>query len=86
MRGLTEALNVEWQADGIRVVDVMLLFVRTAMVEGMDAVSIRKLGVHPRPEDVARVVLRAAEYRGGPGRVHWPVGRLAHRVASGPRP
>jgi NAD(P)-dependent dehydrogenase (short-subunit alcohol dehydrogenase family) len=43
VRGLTEALNVEWQADGIRVMDVMPLFVRTAMVDGMDAASARRL-------------------------------------------
>jgi NAD(P)-dependent dehydrogenase (short-subunit alcohol dehydrogenase family) len=83
VRGLTEALNVEWQADGIRVMDVMPLFVRTAMVQGMDAPSVRRLGVHLRPEDVARVVLKAARYEGSYGRVHWPVGwtaRLLHTM------
>jgi NAD(P)-dependent dehydrogenase (short-subunit alcohol dehydrogenase family) len=34
VRRLTEALNVEWQVDGIRVTGVMPLFVRTAMVDG----------------------------------------------------
>jgi NAD(P)-dependent dehydrogenase (short-subunit alcohol dehydrogenase family) len=77
VRGLTEALNIEWQADGIRVMDVMPLFVRTAMVEGMDAASVRRLGVHLAPEDVARVVLKAACYDGGYGKVHWPVGWMA---------
>jgi NAD(P)-dependent dehydrogenase (short-subunit alcohol dehydrogenase family) len=76
VRGLTEALNVEWQADGIRVMDVMPLFVRTAMVDGMDAASVRRLGVRLTPEDVARVVWRAAQYRGY-GKVHWPVGWMA---------
>jgi NADP-dependent 3-hydroxy acid dehydrogenase YdfG len=73
VRGLTEALNLEWQADGIRVVDVMPLYVRTAMVEGLRARSIERLGVHLAPEDVARVVWRAAAHRGY-ARVHWPVG------------
>ena len=77
VRGLTEALNIEWQADGIRVMDVMPLFVRTAMVEGMDAASVRGLGVRLVPEDVARVVFRAACHRGGYGKVHWPVGWMA---------
>jgi NAD(P)-dependent dehydrogenase (short-subunit alcohol dehydrogenase family) len=77
VRGLTEALNIEWQADGIRVMDVMPLFVRTAMVDGMDAPSVRRLGVHLAPEDVARVVLKAACYDGGYGKVHWPVGWMA---------
>jgi len=77
VRGLTEALNIEWQADGIRVMDVMPLFVRTAMVDGMDAASVRRLGVRLVPEDVARVVYRAACYGGGYGKVHWPVGWMA---------
>lgn len=77
VRGLTEALNVEWQADGIRVMDVMPLFVRTAMVEGMDAASVRRLGVRLTPDDVAGVVLRAARYEGSYGKVHWPVGWMA---------
>lgn len=77
VRGLTEALNIEWQADGIRVMDVMPLFVRTAMVQDMDAGSVRRLGVRLTPEDVARVIARAAEYRGGFGKVHWTVGWMA---------
>ena len=77
VRGLTEALHVEWQRDGIRVMDVMPLFVQTAMVDGMDAASARRLGVRLRPEDVARVVLKAAQSRGY-GKVHWPVGWMAH--------
>jgi NAD(P)-dependent dehydrogenase (short-subunit alcohol dehydrogenase family) len=84
VRGLTEALSIEWEPDGIRVMDVMPLFVRTAMVEGMDAASVRRLGVRLVPEDVARVVLKAARYEGGYGRVHSPVGwmaRLLHGVS-----
>jgi NADP-dependent 3-hydroxy acid dehydrogenase YdfG len=73
VRGLTEALNLEWQAEGIRVMDVMPLFVRTAMLQGLRAPSIERLGVHLAPEDVARVVWRAAAHRGY-ARVHWPVG------------
>lgn len=77
VRGLTEALNIEWAGDGIRVMDVMPLFVQTAMVQGMDAQSIRRLGVRLTPEDVADVVWRAATWRGLWGRVHWPVGWMA---------
>jgi NAD(P)-dependent dehydrogenase (short-subunit alcohol dehydrogenase family) len=84
VRGLTEALNVEWQADRIRVMDVMPLFVRTAMVDGMDAPSVRRLGVRLTAGDVARTVLRAAQYQGSYGKVHWPVGwtgRLLHAMS-----
>jgi NAD(P)-dependent dehydrogenase (short-subunit alcohol dehydrogenase family) len=84
VRGLTEALNVEWQDQGIRVMDVMPLFVQTAMVRDMDAMSIRKMGVHLTPEDVAAVIWKAANYHGGMGKVHWPVGlmsKLLHAVS-----
>jgi NAD(P)-dependent dehydrogenase (short-subunit alcohol dehydrogenase family) len=74
VRGLTEALNIEWQEDGIRVMDVMPLFVQTEMVRDMNAQSIRRLGVHLKPADVAAVIWKAAGYKGGPGKVHWPVG------------
>lgn len=77
VRGLSEALSIEWQADGIRVVDVMPLFVQTDMVKGMNARSIERLGVHLTPEDVANVVFKAATYTAGFGKVHWTVGASA---------
>ena len=83
VRGLTEALNIEWQDQGIRVMDVMPLFVQTGMVKDMDAQSIRKLGVRLTPEDVAGVIWRAANYTGSLGKVHWPVGlpaKLLHAM------
>jgi NAD(P)-dependent dehydrogenase (short-subunit alcohol dehydrogenase family) len=77
IRGLTESLNIEWQDAGIRVMDIMPLFVQTAMVTGLDARSIDRLGVRLTAEDVAQVIWRAAIYRGSFGKVHWPVGFLA---------
>ena len=58
VRGLTEGLDVEWQKYGIRVLDVMPLFVQTAMVKDMDAASIQKMGVNLSPEDVAKEILK----------------------------
>jgi NADP-dependent 3-hydroxy acid dehydrogenase YdfG len=84
VRGLTEALNIEWQPDGIRVMDVMPLFVHTRMIEGMRARSIERLGVHLAPEDVALVIWQAAHYPGF-AKVHWPVGAAAawmHRLTA----
>lgn len=77
IRGLTEALNIEWQDDGIRVMDIMPLFVQTGMVTGMNARSMDRLGARLTAEDVAKVIWRAATYRGSFGKVHWPVGLLA---------
>ena len=77
VRGLTEGLSIEWQADGIRVIDIMPLFVSTRMVDGMAALSVQRMGIHLTAEDVAKIVLEAATYKGGPGRIHWPVGAPA---------
>ncbi|WP_130804457.1 SDR family oxidoreductase [Acinetobacter ihumii] len=61
VRGLTEALDVEWQKYGIRVLDVMPLFVQTTMVKNMDAASIQNMGVNLSPSDVAKQVLKLAQ-------------------------
>lgn len=58
VRSLTEALDIEWRGQGIRVVDVLPLFVNTAMVR--DDVSrmktVKMLGVRLSADDVARTV------------------------------
>lgn len=73
VRGLTEALDLEWHKFGIRVMSVWPLFVQTAMVTDMDAKSIKALGVQLTADDVARVIWQVASYQGRP-KVHWPVG------------
>lgn len=60
VRGLTESLDIEWQKYGIRVLEVMPLFVQTAMVKDMDAESIHKLGVNLTPEHVAQQIFNLA--------------------------
>lgn len=61
VRGITEGLDIEWQKYGIRVLDVMPLFVQTAMVKDMDAATIQNMGVHLSTEDVAQVVYQQAK-------------------------
>lgn len=71
VRGLTEALNLEWRVHGIHVCDVMPPFVRTPMLDGEpEPTSLRRLGVRLTADDVAATVLRAATGRRKP---HWPV-------------
>jgi NAD(P)-dependent dehydrogenase (short-subunit alcohol dehydrogenase family) len=72
VKGLTEALNIEWARDGIRVMDILPLFVATPMVRDVSAppASIGRLGVRLSAEDIAKVVWRAAHWRAWP-RVHW---------------
>ena len=76
IRGLTEALELEWQRYGIRVLAMWPLFVATAMVDGMETGATRSLGVHLTADDVAGEIYAATH----PGRtwltkVHYPVGR-----------
>ncbi|AXQ31436.1 SDR family oxidoreductase [Solimonas sp. K1W22B-7] len=77
VRGLTEALQVEWQPLGVAVMDIWPLYVRTAMIDAVGAGSARSLdsmGVRLTPQNVADTVWRAANR---PGRTHWTVGLQA---------
>jgi NAD(P)-dependent dehydrogenase (short-subunit alcohol dehydrogenase family) len=70
VRGLSEALDVEWRRHGIRVSYVMPAFVATAMIEGRHTASMERLGVSLNAADVAEVIWRAAHRR----RLVWRVG------------
>lgn len=76
VKGLTEALNLEWEEDDIRVIDMLPLFVATNMVTDMDAQSIRRLGVHLTADDVAQEIFRAVQPGKSYSHVHWTVGKL----------
>jgi NAD(P)-dependent dehydrogenase (short-subunit alcohol dehydrogenase family) len=82
VRGLTEALELEWARYGIRVCDVMPLFVDTELLTSTQRLTAeRLLGVRLTPDDVAQVVWRAATSKRR--RTHWPVGvqtALAHHA------
>lgn len=76
VRSLTEALDIEWRRQGIRVVDVLPLFVDTAMVR--DDVSrmktVKMLGVRLTAEDVAATVWSLAQRKPQHLPVHTHVG------------
>ena len=78
VRGLTEALDLEWREQGIRVCDLWPLFVRTKMVDDLSLPTIRSLGVRLSPQEVAEAVWKAVHHRGH--RVHWPVGVQSHAL------
>ena len=63
VRSLTEALDIEWQRHGIRVVDVLPLFVNTAMVseEVSKMKTVQTLGVRLSADDIARTVWKLAQ-------------------------
>lgn len=57
VKGLTEALSLEWARDGIRVHDLAPLWAKTKVAE-VNARSIRTLGVRLEASDVAEVAQR----------------------------
>jgi short-subunit dehydrogenase len=73
VRGLTEALNIEWQKHDIRVLDIMPPFVKTAMVAQNHSPIMDRLGVDLNANDIAEAVWEAAQ-KGNASSVHRPVG------------
>lgn len=73
VRGLSEALDIEWERFDIRVCDVMPIFVDTELLtRTRKASAADKLGVRLTSTDVAEVVWAAATSKHRC--VHWPVG------------
>lgn len=70
VRGLSEALDIEWRRHGIRIACVIPAFVATPMIAGRHSPAMDRLGVRLTAEDVAEVVWRAAHGR----RLMWHVG------------
>ncbi|MES2684080.1 MAG: SDR family oxidoreductase [Pseudomonadota bacterium] len=83
VRGLTEALNIEWARQGVYVCDVMPLFVDTPMVQGVadKPQSIKNLGVRLTAEDIAALVYRAATQATWRSPVHWVPGGQTKAMA-----
>jgi NAD(P)-dependent dehydrogenase (short-subunit alcohol dehydrogenase family) len=69
VRGLTEALNIELESEGIWVCDIMVSYVRTPMTlqATHKAKSMSILGVDVEPDQVAATVKEALSGR----KVHW---------------
>jgi NADP-dependent 3-hydroxy acid dehydrogenase YdfG len=78
VRGLTEALNIEYRAHGIQVSAIYVAYVQTGMVfdARVKPASIERLGVKIPPRRVAAAVWRAVHGN----RVHWRVGLDARMV------
>lgn len=74
IRGLTEGLDIEWAKHGIRVLDVMPMFVQTGMVTNMNASSIQRLGVSLTADNVAKVIYQTATTSHRLAKTHWTVG------------
>ena len=78
VRGLTEALNIEFRAHDIQVSAVYVAYVQTGMVfdAKVKPASIERLGVKVTPQMVASTVWKAVHGN----RVHWRVGLDARLI------
>src|SRR4051812_32931386 len=85
VKSLTEALDIEWRTDGIRVRSLLPLFVDTEMVirDGVRAAGVGSLGVRLTAEDVAAAAWKVAhERRRLLASPHRPVGRQTRVLAA----
>jgi len=78
VRGLTEALDIEWGRHDIRVVDLWPLFVQTPMVDGMATGTTDSLGIRLTADEVAAVIWDAVH----PGRVARALHQVHHAVGT----
>ena len=78
VRGLTEALNIEYRGHGIQVSAIYVAYVQTGMVFDAEVkpASIERLGVKITPQRVAATVWNAVHGN----RVHWRVGLDARMI------
>lgn len=70
VRGLSQALDLEWRKHGIRVSCILPAFVATPMIAGRDGEAFRSLGAPLLPEAVAETIWRAAHG----SRLEWHIG------------
>jgi NAD(P)-dependent dehydrogenase (short-subunit alcohol dehydrogenase family) len=85
VKSLTEALEIEWRSEGVRVRSLLPLFVATDMVSGdaQGAASVGRLGVRLTAEDVAAAAWRVVHERGVPLRgPHRAIGRQTKVMAA----
>lgn len=75
VRGLTESINIEFEALGVWVCDIMVAFVETPMVLAAEykPKSLELLGIDVKPGDVAETVWKSLTEK----RVHWFVNKVA---------
>lgn len=84
VRGLTEALELEWGGDGIRVCSVWPLYVGTELLSGVATAGMRNMGVRLTEGDVAGEILDLADQprrrpSGLSGRLRNVLGQQVHR-------
>jgi NADP-dependent 3-hydroxy acid dehydrogenase YdfG len=88
VRGITEALDIEWHRYGIRVIAMWPLYVQTAMTDHIKTGTTESLGIKLTAQDVADAIAKAVEpswLRRAIHQVHFPVGAQTKAMAAGSR-
>ncbi len=88
VRGITEALDIEWHRYGIRVIAMWPLYVQTAMTDHIKTGTTESLGIRLTAQDVADAIAKAVEpswLRRAIHQVHFPVGSQTKVMAAGSR-
>jgi NADP-dependent 3-hydroxy acid dehydrogenase YdfG len=88
VRGITEALDIEWNSYGIRVIAMWPLYVQTAMTDHIKTGTTESLGIRLTAQDVADAIAKAVEpswLRRAIHQVHFPVGSQTKAMAAGSR-
>jgi short-subunit dehydrogenase len=88
VRGLTEALDIEWSTYGIRVLAMWPLYVQTAMTKDISTGTTQSLGVNLTAQDVADAIVAAvagSRLRKAVHQVHYPVGTQTKVMTLGSR-
>jgi NADP-dependent 3-hydroxy acid dehydrogenase YdfG len=78
VRGITEALDIEWSRYDIRVIAMWPLYVQTAMTDNIKTGTTESLGINLTAQDVADAIVAAVEpslLRRAIHQVHFPVGQ-----------
>lgn len=90
VRGLTEALDLEWKRYDIRVIAMWPLFVQSAMTANISTGTTNSLGIKLTTQDVADGIFKATQDRSKLTqdllhKVHFPVGTPSKALALGSR-
>lgn len=88
VRGITEALDIEWSRYGIRVIAMWPLYVQTAMTDDIKTGTTDSLGIRLTAQDIADAIVRATDpswLRRTIHQVHFPVGSQTKVMTVGSR-
>ncbi|MGX9789223.1 SDR family oxidoreductase [Mycobacterium sp. MMS18-G62] len=88
VRGITEALDIEWSRYGIRVIAMWPLYVQTAMTDHIKTGTTESLGIRLTAQDVADAIAKAVQpswLRRTVHQVHFPVGTQTKFMIAGSR-